>query len=54
MSAMSKLYIKMQVESALLEVNGGFCGGQLIGELGDVATRLIEALEERDIELRPR
>lgn len=43
-----------RVESALIEVNGGFTGGGLIGELGDVATRLIAALEERDIELRSR
>jgi hypothetical protein len=54
MSQASELFIKTQVESALLEVNEGFTGRGLIGELGDVATRLIEALNDRDIELRPR
>lgn len=52
--AVSKVYIKAQVESALIEVNDGFTGRGLIGELGDVAIRLIEALDDRDIELRPR
>lgn len=39
------------VESALIETNGGFTGGQLIGELGDVATRLVAALEKRGVHL---
>jgi hypothetical protein len=47
-------YIELEVQSALLEVNGGFTGGKLIGELSDVARRLISALDDRGIELRPR
>jgi hypothetical protein len=48
MSAMSRLYIEVQLADALAEV----CGGLL--DEPYVAPRLIEALEERDIELRPR
>jgi hypothetical protein len=47
-------YIELQVQSALIEVNRGFTGAGLIGELSDVARRLIAALDDRDIELRPR
>jgi HEAT repeat protein len=48
MSAISDLYIRTQVESALAEA----CG-ELLDEKF-VAPRLISALEDRDIELRPR
>lgn len=48
MSAISDLYIRTQVVSALYEVN-------LIGNPEDeaLAARLIEALYDRSIELRP-
>jgi hypothetical protein len=53
MSSASDSYINTQVQSALLEVgeenlSTGF------GEISDVATALIEALDDRGIELRPR
>lgn len=48
----SKVYVKAQVESALIEVINGFTGDSRL--ISDVVTRLIEALDDRDIELRPR
>lgn len=48
------VYITAQVESALIEASSSI-GLNLIGnELNDAARRLISALDDRDIELRPR
>lgn len=50
----SDAYITAQVESALIEANSSI-GLNLIGnELNDAARRLISALDDRGIELRPR
>lgn len=52
MSAISDLYIEQQVKSALIEAYDG--RSILINELNAIVPRLISALDDRGIELRPR
>lgn len=44
--------LELAVQRALLATNGGFTGGRLIGELGDVARRLITNLQNNDVNLQ--
>lgn len=48
MNAISDLYIKTEVEAALMELFGS------VSNVKDVAARLIAALDDRDIDLVPR
>jgi hypothetical protein len=41
--------IKFKLENALIETNQGMTGGGLIGEIGDVAARLMAALNKRGV-----
>lgn len=52
MSSASDTYINTQVQSALIEVSDERYLEPL-GELDDIATALIEALEERGVKLCP-
>lgn len=53
MPSASDVYIWAQVESALIEVDSTLRDG-LASDVSNVARRLISALDDRDIELRPR
>lgn len=44
--------IQGKMESALIAVNGGMTGGGLVGEIGDVAHRMIDALKVRGVTFR--
>lgn len=44
--------LELAVQRALLATNGGFTGGRLIGELGDVARRLITNLQNNGVNLQ--
>lgn len=51
MSSISDLYIRTQMTSALAEI---FNATPRSGGMEELATRLISALDDRDIDLRPR